>query len=1083
MYEFAARLSRGAFASGAGVMTSRRLLAVLSHPINPVLVGSVTGVELVYRVQAINIDGPVTLHYLFEGETDALVNGSVLEGNLFFNPTNLIQEVRVTTKPLSVGALDKIIVLTFSGASGATFVGDPTLTTILKSQNVSAGLNCRPDSFIIVKNTIDNVLNVLANDTARAPIIILAKDDVEGIRIASDSKTLLANAGSIVKAPFTFKYTAVVPTTAETAQATVTLEVEDVFTAQNVSVNVPYNSSRTVNVLDDTTPVGRTIVSAIGTPSDANASASIPDGGGGIRVTIPRDADTPANSFTLSFTVKHTRTNATLTRILTVTYAAAATGILRGNPGPISRLPWYSGGTHNDFNHGNMSIQVIRGKKSDISCTFGQRGKGSGTDTEEWTDIRGGEVSGIKIQGCNLGLAWAKNRAILDNDKIVPIITYDQWPFAYKRFRDNARRDIWLETAAGTHACGTLGTTDDLYDAYGAKLKRIVENYGWPAVVVRMNHECNGTASYPHFVQSVSQLDAFIAATRRCITRIKAAATSTQFQLFFCQNFARNTNGSGMAGPDAWVGKSYCDILELDFYDRNPPQPITDAASMNRYLNNTRGTSTRWKKRDGVTPLPGCNGPATWADFARQQGVGFAVGEWGVMDPSAPGHDGAEGDNPVFIEGVWNFFNSITDVLWYECYFTQSDSTLADWPLSRAKYKALWGSGGGGEEAFNPNSIISIPTLKIATANPANIIDGSAGFVSEVEQGSPNAITLAANKVCDWRGTHGRQHRDGVPGGTTYETRSTGNNACWTGGKASYISNSNLTETWKQIHDNEWHNDKALNMRDDNGGDIHIEGFYFNGVGVDGIGPPSAGNRSFRTYYRSIVMRNIRDDCFQNDSLYPISIHNSLLQGHAIISQRPGASADPPWTNFITEIKNSLIWSMRQPYDTDEKGTDAGYTGSKRVGPFISPTERNNGIVSGNGVGYASKFMHKSERISSTQVLYKLRYNIQNCVYRIDAPPVEGPRVALFPEIADGIGSGSTKGSAYNNFWVLYFGGDGWDTHWAPYGQSKANLALMGIKVIDSIAEAWDIWTSVYDLFQSSNGYNSSSDNYEWNRV
>ena len=80
---------------------------------------------------------------------------------------------------------------------------------------------------------------------------------------------------------------------------------------------------------------------------------------------------------------------------------------------------------------------------------------------------------------------------------------------------------------------------------------------------------------------------------------------------------------------------------------------------MNRYLNNTRGVSRIYKKRDGVTPLPGCNGPATWADFARQQGVHFGIGEWGVKGLS---EDGAEGDNPVFIEGIWNFLNDINDV-------------------------------------------------------------------------------------------------------------------------------------------------------------------------------------------------------------------------------------------------------------------------------------------------------------------------------------------------------------------------------------------------------------------------------------
>lgn len=692
MYEFAARLSRGAFASGAGIMTARRLLVVLSQPANPVLIGPLTGVELVYSIRAINIDDTATLHYLFEGDTSFLAPGTILEGTLTFTPIDLVKEIRVTTKPLSVGALDKILLLTFSGATGATFVGDPTVTTILKSRDVSARLVCNPDSFIVVKNTIDNVLDVLRNDTANAPIAILSKDEtVTGLRISPDNRTLLMNAGASVRAPFNFNYTALVPTTGETAQGIVTLEIEDIFSASNVAADVPYNSSRVVNVLAGATPDGKLIVSAIGSPSDGNAAAAITSDGSGIRFTVPRDADTPSNSSTLSFTVKHTRTSATLTRTLTVTYTTA--GALLGGPGPISRLPWYTGGTQNDYN-GNPTLKTIRnGKANDIVMTFGDRGKGDTTDEAvQWRLIRGGDVTGIALQGCLLGIKWASNGQITDNPNLAVVVTYDQWPFFYSRDSDSARQDRFEGTADGSWSAGSgNGTTDDIYDAFGAKLKRIAENYGWPVIVVRMNHECNGTMSYPHAVKTLAQAQPFINATRRAITRIKAAATSTQYKLYFSQNFGRNSTG-GNIGPDIWVGKNYCDILSLDFYDRNPPQPITDAASMNRYLNNTRGTSRIYKKRDGVTPLPGCNGPATWADFARQQGVLFAVEEWGVMDPNEPRHDGAEGDNPVFIEGIWNFFNSITDVLAYETYFTQFDSDLGKWPLSRAKYGQLWGA-------------------------------------------------------------------------------------------------------------------------------------------------------------------------------------------------------------------------------------------------------------------------------------------------------------------------------------------------------------------------------------------------------
>ena len=207
------------------------------------------------------------------------------------------------------------------------------------------------------------------------------------------------------------------------ASATVTLEVEDTFTASNVSMNVPYNSSRLINVLLNTTPEGRTIVSAIGTPSDANVSASIPADGGGIRVVTPRDVDTPANSFTLSFTVKHIRTNATLTRTLTVTYVTNDFSF--GGRGPLSNLPWRSGatGTAQSRDLGNQ-----RGKPLDITMTFGARGKQDATERDGWFDIRGGDATGIALQGCLGGLKQAGDWILDKPAQFIPIITYDQWP-------------------------------------------------------------------------------------------------------------------------------------------------------------------------------------------------------------------------------------------------------------------------------------------------------------------------------------------------------------------------------------------------------------------------------------------------------------------------------------------------------------------------------------------------------------------------------------------------------------------------------------------------------------------------------
>jgi hypothetical protein len=687
MGEFAAKLAMGAFAKG-GIVVARRLIAVASFTPNPILVGPSVGTPIEFTLRGIALTAEASINYTWEGETSFLAAGTPLTGQLTFLPSRTDAKITVVTKPLPINSIDRLLVLTFSNPVNAVFVGDTSYSVLLKPTDVGARLEVRDDSYIVVKSSGDNVLNVLANDRASAPITIAAVDQVTDLRIAADNKSLVYNARAVVLDPFVFKYTALVPTTLETAQGNVRLEVEDVFLAINKSATIPYAATRSVDVLAGCTPEGKLEVSAIGTPSNGGAVIS-PDGES-IIFTAPANVGSPPTGGTLSFTVRHKRTGQTSTKTLTLTYNN--NNSLMGGRGPISNLPWRSGATGTTA---SKNLAGFIGRGHDVTMTFGPRGKEDATEKAGWEDIRGGDVTGIALQGCLAGLKQGEGQWILDQpSRFIPIITFDQWPFIYANggnFRKNtgARRDMFAATADGSfNSTGGLGTTDDIYDAFGAKLKRVIENYGWDGVVVRMNHEANGTESYPHYIEQQDQITPFINATRRAITRIRAAADSNQFQLFFCQNFGRHSNG-GAPGPDIWVGKNYCEIFELDFYDRGPPRPITDSASMQLYLNKTTAPSRIYKKRDGVTPLPGCDGPRTWADFARQQGVLFAIGEWGVKDLS---ESGAEGDNPAFIEGVWNWLNEELDILAYVCYFNQSNSELNKFPQSKAKYKQLWGA-------------------------------------------------------------------------------------------------------------------------------------------------------------------------------------------------------------------------------------------------------------------------------------------------------------------------------------------------------------------------------------------------------
>lgn len=127
-------------------------------------------------------------------------------------------------------------------------------------------------------------------------------------------------------------------------------------------------------------------------------------------------------------------------------------------------------------------------------------------------------------------------------------------------------------------------------------------------------------------------------------------------------------------GADAynrlWPGDSYVDIVGTDYYD----------------MSALRG--------DFKKVAEGPKGINTGIAFARAHKKKFSVAEWGVVSQVPYGG----GDNPSFIQGMYDTFKANADVIAYEAYFSSAaegdvKSSLVDPnqnPRSSALYRRLW---------------------------------------------------------------------------------------------------------------------------------------------------------------------------------------------------------------------------------------------------------------------------------------------------------------------------------------------------------------------------------------------------------
>lgn len=159
---------------------------------------------------------------------------------------------------------------------------------------------------------------------------------------------------------------------------------------------------------------------------------------------------------------------------------------------------------------------------------------------------------------------------------------------------------------------------------------------------------------------------------RRIVDAIRSTGPDVQI------DWSINSNASqwpASGNPyDAYPGDAYVDIIGMDVFDAFPAVH----------------TEAEWDARcDEIFGL------CTMLAFARAHAKRAAVGEWSVTSCG----DDPGGDNPFFVEKMFETFAANADVLAYESYFHDRDagvcSTIVDGgqnPAAAARYRQLFGA-------------------------------------------------------------------------------------------------------------------------------------------------------------------------------------------------------------------------------------------------------------------------------------------------------------------------------------------------------------------------------------------------------
>jgi hypothetical protein len=177
------------------------------------------------------------------------------------------------------------------------------------------------------------------------------------------------------------------------------------------------------------------------------------------------------------------------------------------------------------------------------------------------------------------------------------------------------------------------------YKAHWETFARTMKSYHLDRSIIRLGWEFNGS----WYVWG-GDAEGFVGCWKQIVTTVRRIAPG----LHFDWNVNRGSS-DGLPGDEvlkAWPGDQYVDIVGIDSYDW-------------------------WSTIDDQ--FNGAYGVNYWLKFAKAHGKKLSIPEWGVT----PGNPNGNGDDPVYIKAMFDFFKKNHRDIAYESYFNWNGTDTA----------------------------------------------------------------------------------------------------------------------------------------------------------------------------------------------------------------------------------------------------------------------------------------------------------------------------------------------------------------------------------------------------------------------
>jgi hypothetical protein len=204
------------------------------------------------------------------------------------------------------------------------------------------------------------------------------------------------------------------------------------------------------------------------------------------------------------------------------------------------------------------------------------------------------------------------------------------------------------------------------YDAQWTRLAETIVAAGRGDSIVRIAWEFNLPSNR---LCPASAATSYVSAWRHVRNALHAVSSKLTFD--WCANAGPSQGGAPQDITLCYPGDDVVDFIGVDSYDWYPR--VVDDASWNIHVN----------EQNGIGPL---------LQMAINHGKWFSLPEWGVLPA-----DSASGDDPIFVEKMWQWLNANAAHIGYESYFNDSSPAgggsiepVVSAPRAAGRYRELW---------------------------------------------------------------------------------------------------------------------------------------------------------------------------------------------------------------------------------------------------------------------------------------------------------------------------------------------------------------------------------------------------------